>query len=319
MVFFQRTAHYLFFLIALIQALAYRWVCDDAFISFRYARNLTKGLGLVFNEGERVEGYTNFLWTLLLSLGFQFKLNPIPYSENLGVLFYLGTLFVTYYFAKKINARQRNYFPIAFCGLAVHKYMHTFASSGLETSFFTFLVLSAYYYVFLAEDLKPRLIAFTLLNLAALTRPEGLLYYFVAAFYIYYLDIKNGILYRGSTGKEILLRSLHHIPFLIIYIPYFIWKYNYYGFLLPNTYYAKSGGGIYFSQGWKYLEIFCDAYYFLYTLPFFLILYLFRLRKERNTHRNFLLIFIAPLLHLLYILKVGGDFMFARFFIPLLP
>ena len=40
------------------------WVCDDAFISFRYAANLAHGRGLVWNPGERVEGYTNFLWEI---------------------------------------------------------------------------------------------------------------------------------------------------------------------------------------------------------------------------------------------------------------
>ena len=43
------------------------FLCDDAFISFRYARNLLKGHGLVFNPGEYVEGYSNFLWTLELA------------------------------------------------------------------------------------------------------------------------------------------------------------------------------------------------------------------------------------------------------------
>ncbi|MGB5138377.1 MAG: hypothetical protein WBP29_07570, partial [Candidatus Zixiibacteriota bacterium] len=41
---------------------------DDAYISFRYAENLINGDGLVFNIGERVEGYTNFLWVILLAL-----------------------------------------------------------------------------------------------------------------------------------------------------------------------------------------------------------------------------------------------------------
>ena len=43
------------------------FLCDDAFISFRYARNLLEGHGLVFNPGEYVEGYSNFLWTLELA------------------------------------------------------------------------------------------------------------------------------------------------------------------------------------------------------------------------------------------------------------
>ena len=43
------------------------FLCDDAFISFRYVRNLLAGHGLVFNPGEYVEGYTNFLWILELA------------------------------------------------------------------------------------------------------------------------------------------------------------------------------------------------------------------------------------------------------------
>ncbi len=47
----------------------FNWVVDDAFISFRYARNLAEGHGLRFNVGEDppVEGYSNFLWVLLLT------------------------------------------------------------------------------------------------------------------------------------------------------------------------------------------------------------------------------------------------------------
>src|SRR5262245_49032609 len=44
------------------------WLADDAFISFRYARNWAEGQGLVWNPGERVEGYTNFLWTFGIGL-----------------------------------------------------------------------------------------------------------------------------------------------------------------------------------------------------------------------------------------------------------
>ena len=43
------------------------FLTDDAFISFRYVHNLLEGHGLVFNPGERVEGYSNFLWVLELA------------------------------------------------------------------------------------------------------------------------------------------------------------------------------------------------------------------------------------------------------------
>ena len=41
---------------------------DDAYISYRYADNAVRGLGVVFNPGERVEGYTNFAWTAIHAL-----------------------------------------------------------------------------------------------------------------------------------------------------------------------------------------------------------------------------------------------------------
>ena len=44
------------------------YTVEDAFISYRYVDRLVGGDGLVFNPGERVEGYTNFLWVLVLTL-----------------------------------------------------------------------------------------------------------------------------------------------------------------------------------------------------------------------------------------------------------
>ncbi|MEI7425254.1 MAG: hypothetical protein WCK10_04010, partial [Candidatus Staskawiczbacteria bacterium] len=68
------------------------WMLDDAFISFRYAENFAAGHGLVFNPGERVEGYTTFLWVLILGVGKALGLKVIPLSQNLGALFALGTI-----------------------------------------------------------------------------------------------------------------------------------------------------------------------------------------------------------------------------------
>ena len=55
----------LFFFLCVVDFFA---VFEDAFISFRYSQNLADGHGLVFNVGERVWGYSNFLWTVLLAL-----------------------------------------------------------------------------------------------------------------------------------------------------------------------------------------------------------------------------------------------------------
>ena len=79
---------------------SYWFLCDDAFISFRYARNLSEGYGLVFNPGfERVEGYTNFSWVVLLAglarLGVApesaaLVLGPIAASATLAVVVLTG-------------------------------------------------------------------------------------------------------------------------------------------------------------------------------------------------------------------------------------
>ena len=67
-------------------------VMDDAYISFRYARNLVEHSQLVFNLGERVEGYTNFLWTLLAALPHLFDASPLRWMPLIGLCCLAGLL-----------------------------------------------------------------------------------------------------------------------------------------------------------------------------------------------------------------------------------
>src|SRR5689334_10099421 len=68
---------------------------DDAYITFRYARNLVRGLGLVYNPGERIEGYTNFLWTILVAAGLKLHVAPEVTTKLLGGAAALGSLAIT--------------------------------------------------------------------------------------------------------------------------------------------------------------------------------------------------------------------------------
>ena len=77
-----------------------RFILDDAFISFRYARNLATGVGLFWNPGETVEGYTNFLWTILISAGIRFGVEPLIFTQLLGMVFFTCSLFLTYRLAE---------------------------------------------------------------------------------------------------------------------------------------------------------------------------------------------------------------------------
>src|SRR5215475_14053819 len=77
-----------------VHILVFNFVTDDAYISFVYARNLARHGQLVFNLGERVEGYTNFLWTVLLAGFLKVGLPAEIMSRVLGAGFAIGTLIV---------------------------------------------------------------------------------------------------------------------------------------------------------------------------------------------------------------------------------
>jgi hypothetical protein len=138
----------------------------------------------------------------------------------------------------------------------------------------------------------------------------------------------------GETPRKILSAALiFNSSVLVIYIPYLFWKVSYYGSFFPNTYYAKSGFASYYSQGFYYLY----TYFKFYTtsLLFLLgIVYLFLVRGKsqgtasarirelfRSDQSAPIILALAYILGygIFFIAKVGGDFMYARFVIPLVP
>jgi len=123
-------------------ALQGRWAIDDAYISFRYAANLARGLGLVWNAGERVEGYTNFGWVMLLALASRLGLD-LPRVSRLANLFLAAGLVA---FALTFLARRsrRPLLAMALAGgvLAADGVLARWAQDGMETVLFTLLVFA---------------------------------------------------------------------------------------------------------------------------------------------------------------------------------
>src|SRR3972149_4573235 len=78
--------------LAMAMGLWRRFVLDDAFISFQYARNLVEGHGLTWFD-SRVEGYTNFLWTLWIAQGLALGADPVPWSMASGIAAFLAATF----------------------------------------------------------------------------------------------------------------------------------------------------------------------------------------------------------------------------------
>ncbi|WP_281327423.1 hypothetical protein [Polyangium sp. 6x1] len=291
-----------------------RWLCDDAFISFRYARNFSRGEGLVFNPGEWVEGYTNFLWTLVLGLLAKVRVS-IPHAGLFGNLasYVLAVVFVALVVRKA--SPKPAIVPFAALALAASRPFHTFASSGLETMPAAMLVA-----VGMWASLKKNGAFWSGLSLiaAALTRPDHLLLYGCMGLAI----VAEDLVHREERPfwKRLDLRRYfaYGAPFVLLYVPYFLWRWRAYGDFFPNTYYAKSGNLTYWSQGVVY------ATHFLFTsgaaiwLPLFLVALAGRPRNRGETRLR-LFAFLSLLVYGRYVVKVGGDFMEHRFFISLLP
>src|SRR5262245_32333076 len=130
------------------------WTDDDAFISFRYARNLATGNGLVYNVGERVEGYTNFLWTVLLASLRHLDTDLPRVASWLGRAFALATPALLFLGTTRLGVLQpppslpvpARWFLAALAPLllCLSEPWAAWAVGGLENVFSAFLVTAAY-------------------------------------------------------------------------------------------------------------------------------------------------------------------------------
>jgi len=207
---------------------------DDAFITFRYVRQFVAGNGLVYNIGERVEGYSNFLWVMLLALPHAFGAELITAARVLSAALSVGSLLLTYSLA-----RSAPYPILAAIMLAAAGPFGAWAMGGLETSLFTFL-LTASVAVFIHEEERGRGAASGLLfGLLALARPEGMIFFALAIAFRAWRLLSRG---TGWLARVELRDWLRVAGFAVLFVPHFLWRLSYYGYPLPNTVYAKSMG-----------------------------------------------------------------------------
>jgi len=309
-----------------------KWVCDDAFITFRYVENWLNGLGMVYNPGEYVEGYTNFLWLLLLSAVNYLGLNIVDYSQYLGILFFTGIILFVNLSSYRFTKGGDYLIPLSALILVIHFDFKVWGTSGLETSMYTFFIISAFYVFSLSDlgEIKRIITSSTLLILAVMTRPDGALFYTIFFLWL----VISELLIDFNFKKLIKKTGIFITPFLIIYLPYLLWKLSYYGDIYPNTYYAKAGWLSYYNQGffylWTYFQAYLSSWIFIISIvP--IILFIKNLRGEKfldkvrallldKFHSALLLaLFIIITYSIFFIAKVGGDFMFARFIVPIIP
>ncbi len=301
------------------------WGVDDAWITFRYSHNLALGNGPVWNVGERVEGYTNFLWMLLVAGAIKLGFGGIGVSILAGAAAALVTVPLTYRLAE--TGRWRGRLPVVSAALtlllAADGSFATWSIAGLETSFYTMLLIAGVLLFVLSIEAEGNLSdtitaggwgpmlaggAGLLLVLAAITRPEGLYAYALGGLFRLYTLVQR---------RKLLRADLYYLlPLIILYLPYFVWRWSYYGWPLPNTFYNKVGSGwVQVERGIRYHSKFVDRHSELFFfLPFVALL-------TQRLNRRLLFIFSLVVGYWLYIVYVGGDWNWAigRFFHPILP
>lgn len=222
----QKTGLVLLILAILIyigMALWFDFTQDDAYITFRYAANFVDGHGLVFNIGERVEGYTNFLWTIFMILGLKAGFNLILFSKILGVICGAAAICMLYLLAGLIPA-LRSIWRGAACLIAGTAYSFAYWSvAGLETAAFALAVIASIYFY-----CRGNYLAAPILVLATLLRPEGgLVFAFIIVF-----DLISA---RRITDFVITTAGIY----ILSLIPFLAFKYFYFGGFFPTHFMPK--------------------------------------------------------------------------------
>lgn len=256
------------FYLVIFQPFAARFfTIDDMYISLRYAKNWASGLGLVWNSGEApVEGYSNFSFVILSALAIKFGVNPVVLLKTIGWFSLLIVSISLYYLSRLWFKPELALIPII--SLMYYKGEILWAVSGLETTFYQSLIILALFYLLrgngynlypLSRGMQKNtylILSALIMVLASLTRPEApfLMLIFLI---ITWFDI-------STYHSNYYLKSPYVVAlvFCFFYIPYFIWRYNYYGYLFPNPIYCKG-----FSDSFLLL----DKYYLILAWVFLLL------------------------------------------------
>lgn len=287
---------------------------DDAYISFRYGKNFMEGRGLVFNEGEHVEGYTNFLWTLITAPFTQIpSVDVSVFALTFGLIISIVNIFlilkVTSEFTSSFSGVPKYFVLLPVLLFILDDTIAFWAIGGMELpSFIMFILLAVYFYYTLSGNNKNIYWLSVSLMLCTLSRPEGNM--------IFGLTILHMLLHRKKITMFKQNLAIVLGSYTLFFILYYGFKYSYYGNILPNTFYAKGVTDISMNLilGSKYV-IQCAGIR-MYVLIFILMIPF--LRAFKSFKLSYLLSISAA--YVIYIIIVGGDWMYAnRFFVPIIP
>jgi arabinofuranosyltransferase len=213
---------------------------DDAYIFYRYASNAAAGFGLVYNVGERVEGYSSVLWTLILSLGATLSWDLEVLAPWLGLLLGVATLVLLAHLTNILFPRNLLLSVSVPAACALSTGFSYYAVSGMETLLFTAVLLAA-----ISATVSPSRLSWLAISLSALSlvlaRAEG----FVYAFSL--LGVLGAFVAAGRARMSLSRYALGVLIVLVGTAFVFFFRFWYYGRWLPLTVSAKSHTSYLFS------------------------------------------------------------------------
>jgi hypothetical protein len=293
---------------ARIDGTRYHWLDDDQMISMRYARNLAGGQGLVWNPGERVEGYSNFLWTVLMAGVHLLPLADAHTSLAVRVLnaVLAGLVIVlTARLLGRLVPEPGLALPAVVLPVALSHELIFWSLHGFETTLLTVVFLAALDAALGdAERGTTRARTWVLVGLLPLVRADG-----------YPLMIAASLAAIGLAPRR--AAALSRLPLaLALPVAHLVFRKLYYGAWLPNTYVLKVAGyslAQRFERGLDYVAYF-GAFYWLILL----LTVVGTLVGADRRRRALLLAGFAVVVA--YTVYVGGDNFFgARFLAPYAP
>ena len=319
--------------VALLGLLAWsrRWTSEDAFIYYRIVDQLLAGDGPVFNVGERVEAYTGPLWLGVLAVARAVAPGGVELewiSVAIGLALSVGGLLAAVLASRRLWSPKRSgtsgrgalLLPLGALVVAALPPFWDYSTSGLETGLVfawlggTFLGLVAFGLTGGGEGRYTSRVRYGLaaaIGLGPLVRPD--LTIFAVAFLVVLASLERPF----SPWRALRLgASAAAIPLV-----YQLFRMGYFGSLVPNTALAKEAGAAYWTRGWSYLLNLVGPY--ALWLPVAALLGWATVATRalwRGSERARALLVAVPiaagLLHALYVVRLGGDYMHARMLLP---
>ncbi|MEJ2720491.1 MAG: hypothetical protein P8181_05045 [bacterium] len=294
----------------------WNWIPDDAYISFEYARNFAGGNGLVFNPGERVEGFSNLLWTLGLALGARLGASIELISRAVSLAAAVISLWLMLLLFERVvatggsNGPRTTLWPVATAMFASATFfpLAFYATAGLETTFYLCLLLAG---AVCHLGARPgwQYVSHAAFLAAALCRPEGIMFLVVNVIFVM----------AGRRAGALAAPRIGGAAALAVYAAVMAVKHQYFGGIVPNTCFAKPGASLSYreplSRGLRYLVRFFVTSGAVLLLPFAWLA-----ATTREKRYPWFYIGSFAVCQLGFIVYVGADVLrFDRFAVPLFP